>query len=277
LEKRITEIERPVWQLNDQHRSVVRPTADGGDHVALGPNGAEDATLPRGVFERIDKTRVKSDLVYYAEAFASIKSRNFAAARALLEEASTLYSLQNESLGYLLPLYAYAAARTGDTTSVNKLLETFPRQYQRFDYYLARGTIAAMIGDAEQAIRYLTLALHRRPFTNRRPVYTEYQYGEICEWLFEATRDQRYRKLALDWAQKNQTIQPWFAWPYAMQARLETDPAKRSRAIAMTYYLDPKSERLGALPKAEVAKAVREYGDRNPFKRAVDNVPKRPI
>ena len=242
--------------------------------MALGPNAPEDATLPRGVFERTAKTPVKSDLVYYAEAYAAVKSGNFAAARALLEEASMLYTVQNRSLGYLLPLYAYAAARAGNTASVDKLLGAFPAERRRFDYYLAKGAIAAVAGDAGNATRYLDLALHRRPFTFRRPVFTEYQYAELCEWLFEATRDQRYRRLALDWARKNQAIQPWVAWPYAMEARLATNPAERDRAIAMAHYLDPKSERLGTLPRAVVNKAVRENANRNPFKRAVDGLPK---
>ena len=99
----------------------------------------------------------------------------------------------------------------------------------------------------------------------------------MCEWLFEATRDQRYRRLALDWAQKNQAIQPWVAWPYSMQARLATIPAERGRAIAMAYYLDPKSERLEGLPKTVVTHAVREYADHNPFKRAIDGLPKQSI
>jgi hypothetical protein len=107
--------------------------------------------------------------------------------------------------------------------------------------------------------------MHRRPFTEKRPVYTEYQFAEICEWLFDATRQAGYRAMALDWAKKNQVTQPWFAWSYAVEARLSTNPAERSRAMAMTYYLDRNSERLSRLPKSEVQQAVKESGGRNPF------------
>ena len=44
----------------------------------------------------------------------------------------------------------------------------------------------------------------------------------------------------------------------------------------MAYYLDRKSERLGKLPKAEVQNAVKEYANRNPFRRAADRMPKQP-
>ena len=50
-----------------------------------------------------------------------------------------------------------------------------------------------------------------------------------------------------------------------MAAELETDRVKRGRAIAMAAYLDPGSERLSKIPKDEVAAAVRDYGDLNPF------------
>ncbi len=125
-------------------------------------------------------------------------------------------------------------------------------------------------------MQHLKLALVRRPFTEGRPIFTEYQYAEVCEWLFEATRDTRYRNLALDWAKKNQAFQPWFAWAYAMEARLSTNPAERGRAIAIAYYLDRKSARLGLLPKGEVANAVKEYANRNPFRRATHAVQKQP-
>ena len=107
--------------------------------------------------------------------------------------------------------------------------------------------------------------MYRRPFTENRAVQTEYQLAEICEWLFEATQQAGYRAAALDWARKNQISQPWFAWPYAVEARLSTVPAERGRAIAMAHYLDPKSERLARLPKTEVQQALREWGSRNPF------------
>ena len=115
-------------------------------------------------------------------------------------------------------------------------------------------------------MQHLALALHRRPFTGRRPVFPEYQYAELCEWLFEATQNPRYRDAALSWARQNQASQPWFAWSYAMEAKLATTPQERERAIAMTHYLDRNSARLASLPKADVDAAVKAFAHRNPFK-----------
>jgi len=276
LATRLTAIERPVWQIEHNPRHVVRAGRDGTWHAVLGPDSPNNSTLLPGLFEKTRKARVKSDLVYYAEAYAAIRKGNFDAARGMLDEASRLYDLRLESLGYLLPAYAYAAARSKNTAALRKSLEAFPAPLRRFDHQLAQGILAATNGNSAQATEHLRLALHRRPFTEVRPVFTEYQYAEVCEWLFEATRDPRYRDLALDWARKNQTVQPWFAWAYALEAKLATEPAARSRAIAMAYYLDRNSERLASLPKDEVSKAVKEFGGRNPFKRALEKAPKQP-
>jgi hypothetical protein len=265
LPARIAAIERPVWQLQYRYRHVVRPSTDSSRQVVLGPDSPEPATLPLGVFAATPKVRVKSDLVYYAEAYAAIRAGKFRDAKAALEEAATLYDLRKVSLGYLLPPYAYAAARAGDTAALLKLLEGFSQRYQRFDYYLARAALAALSGRHDEAGKDLELALHRRPFTEFRAVFTEYQYAELCEWLFEATGNSRYRAAAVDWAKKNQVSQPWASWAYAIEARLGAPGPDRARAIAMTQYLDPGSERLKRVPKKEVQAAIKGFAARNPF------------
>src|SRR6185295_2442295 len=122
-----------------------------------------------------------------------------------------------------LPYYAYAAARARNVAAVEVLLDAFPNEYRRFDYYMAKAVIAGVSGKTEDSLQHLKLALHRRPFTGRRPVFPEYQYAELCEWLFDSTRNPAYRDEALRWARHNQTFHPWFAWAYAVEARLATD------------------------------------------------------
>jgi len=273
----IAAIERPTWKLQDFYGAVVRPTANGSEHVALGPEAPGEYTLARGLFERAGKVRVKSDFVYFAEAYRSIRTDSFETARAALQEAAKLYDVKNESLGYLLPYYAYAAARARNVAAVEVLLDAFPNEYRRFDYYMAKAVIAGVSGKTEESLQHLKLALHRRPFTGRRPVFPEYQYAELCEWLFDSTRNPAYRDEALRWARHNQTFHPWFAWAYAVEARLATDQDERRRAIAMTHYLDKNSERLAKLPQQEVAAAVKEFAERNPFRPAAGAAPKQPI
>jgi hypothetical protein len=266
-------MDRPVWKLGGENNHVVRPRAAGGNAVLLGPVSAPGVTLPRGLVDTVEKNRVKSELVYFAEGYRAIRAGNFQSARALLQEGAELYDLSLESVGYLLPYYAYASAKGGDTAAVGQLLDRIPPDRRRFDYYLARAVIAGIAGDAESSLKSLTSAIYRRPFTESRPLYTEYQFAELCEWLYDSTGNTKYRDLALDWAKKNQTFQPWYAWPYAMEAKLSTDARARGRAIAMTYYLDQNSERLSALPKHEVEAAVKKFRQDNPFLRAVGSEP----
>ncbi len=49
------------------------------------------------------------------------------------------------------------------------------------------------------------------------------------------------------------------AWPYAMEAKLGTVPAERLRALAITLYLDPLSERAAAMPADERQKAGKAF------------------
>ena len=264
LPAQIEAIERPVLRLDNQFGSAVRKPASGMEYIVLGPRAPNEGTF-RLPYDNTKRTRVKSELVYFAEAYRALRLSRFAEARALFEEASALYDMRNEFLGYLLPYYAFAAARANDTAAVEQLLAKFDAEYQRLDYHLAKAILTGVAGKTGESMQHLKLALYRRPFTEKRPVLTEYQFAEICEWLFDATRQPAYRSAALDWAKKNQVTQPWFAWPYAVEARLATNAADRSRAMAMAYYLDRNSERLARLPKAEVQQAVREYSGRNPF------------
>jgi hypothetical protein len=264
----IEAVERPVWQLDNRYRHVARQSASGGvDHLVLGPEASGEGTLPRGALEQTKKSRVKSELVYMAQAYRALRTGDFAGARSGLLEAAALYDMRAESLGYLLPYYAFAAARAKDVAAVEALLDKFSPAQQRFDYHLARAILAATAGRHDEAVRHANLSIYRRVFMDYRPLLPEYEFAEIFEWLFETTREPRYRAIALDWARKNQRFRPWFAWAYAMEAKLSTNSQERRRAMAIAYYLDPHSDRLARLPQAEVKAAVKEYAGRNHFLR----------
>jgi hypothetical protein len=94
----------------------------------------------------------------------------------------------------------------------------------------------------------------------------EYQWAEACEWLFEATKDARYRDMALKLAKVNQRTMPFDAWAYAMEVRLTSNKADRKRALGFALYLDPASERLAAIPEKEKAEARAWFAKNNPFK-----------
>jgi len=217
---------------------------------------------------------VKSDLAYFVDAYRGIKMGDFVAAKAAFDEAATFYDMQDDFSSYMLPYRALVAAKTGDTASVEALMARFREGDKGFDYHLAKAAIAAIGGNADEALAALNLARYRRPFTEDRPLLTQYTYGEICELLAQLTGNSQIRQLALNWAKSSQAVEPWHAWSYAMEARLTKDPRERQRAIAMLYYLDPKSERLSEFRKGEVEAAAKARANPflQPLKRAKEEV-----
>jgi hypothetical protein len=264
----IAAVERPVWKI--ERGAIVRELADGRLQRVLNA-GAPGVFLPLGEFSAAKKTRVKSDLIYFSEAYRAMRTGDFAGAKRIFEESLELYNMRVRDVGYMLPYYAFAAAKSGNSGVASAHLDKFEAEYQRFDYHLARATITGLAGKTAESLKSLKLALHRRPFTESRPLYTEYQFAEICEWLYEATRNAKYRDAAVSWAKSVQAFSPWFAWPYAMEAKLSTDKDERSRAIAMAYYLDKQSERLAQVPKDEIDAAVKAFAGRNPFLNAPES------
>jgi hypothetical protein len=265
----IEAIERPVWKLSwGPLEKVVRPSMTGGALKSVGSSAPLDSYLPAYSLEAGSKVLVVSDLVYFARGYEALRRADYRTAKAAFDEASTIYHPANPAISYMLPYYAFAAAKAGDVSAVQALLDGMRKHYQRrFDYQLARAVIAALGAKPDEALRSLKLALHRRPYTEERPLYTEYQYAEIVEWLFAATGDTRYREVVLAWARANQSLNPWYAWPHAMVAKHSRDPKERQRAIAMTQYLDVKSERLSGIDKKEIEAATRDFAAMNPFLR----------
>ena len=228
-------IDRPVWQLAGGGNHVVRPAREGGIHIVLGPSASPGAMLPMGCLRKLQEDTREVGPGLLCGGIPSDSQRKFRGRADNVAGSRGALRSVSGPVGYLLPYYAYASAKSGETESVRQLLDRIPRERQRFDYHLARAVLAGIAGDADVSLKSLTSAKYRRPFTESRPSYTEYQFAELCEWLYESTRNAKYRELAVDWAKKNQTFQPWFAWAYAMEAKLSTDAQARGRAIAMTY------------------------------------------
>ncbi len=258
LGKSLTAMELPIFRESGW---VVRHTAEGQSSSIVGPRGfrqmkADFAAQP---------VRIKSDIAYFAEAYRAIRMNDFTSAKSILQEASNLYELWQNENEYMLSYYAFASAKSGDKSDIEKYLAEYEETQKGFDYYLAKAVLAGTGGRTEESLNYLKTALYRRPFTEDRPIQTEYQYAEICEWLYEATGKQKFKEEAIDWAKKNQRFQPWFAWSYAMEAKLADSSISRNRAIAMAFYLDPQSDRLGHVPKKEIDLALKQFRDKNPF------------
>ncbi|MFZ5524526.1 MAG: tetratricopeptide repeat protein [Pseudomonadota bacterium] len=271
----LADIALPAWENYAGY--TVQPSEDGGLEYIVGPRLWVGKALQLGVNNAPQKTPVKSSLVYFAESIRAIRTGDFALARSLLQEASTHYDLSQDEFGYFLPYYAFAAAKTGDISAVEEYMSDFSPMEKGFDYLLAKAVISGIGGKTGESVKYLKSAFYRRPFTEARPLQTEYQYAEICEWLYQATGKSKYKEIALDWAKKNQKFQPWFAWAYAMEAALSNNKEERKQAIAMAYYLDPRSVMLRRIPKKEREIAIREFEGKNPFLKMDDSVIKTPV
>ena len=259
-------IDRPTWRM--ETGEVVRTNGDGRTQQILGHGAAmsPQEAFPIGVFEQQKKHRVKSGLAYFVAAYGAIKLGNFESARRLFDEAAGLYDMQSTYSSYMLPYYALAAAKSGaDTTKVETVLGRFSPNEQGFDYQLARAVLAAVHGNTAEALESLQLARYRRWFVEERPTLATYTYGDICETLYRLTGNDAYRHEALDWAKAREKAEPWQAWSYAMEAALTPDSAERQRAIAMAWYLDPKSMHLSTLKQADIDAAVKACGALNIF------------
>jgi len=253
----LIDVERPAWKVFGPDGKVIQP-------------GWEGNMIPGTGYYSLERVRIKSSLVYFAESYLAIRNGDFAVAKKLMDEASTIYDLSdddrcNDNHCYLLPYYAFAAAKAGDASTVEKFMSGFSIGKKGFDYLLAKAAIAGIAGKTNESVQFLKSARYRRPFTEDRPLQTEYEYAEICVWLYQATGKAQYKKEALDWAKKNQKFQPWFSWAYAMEAVLSNKQEDRKRAIAMAFYLDPKSAMLKKIKRKDMEVAVREYKGRNPF------------
>ncbi|HYQ93366.1 MAG TPA: hypothetical protein VEP70_00865 [Burkholderiales bacterium] len=245
---------------------VIRPPSGGQGAVAY----------PRSAFRAKDRAPVRdgmlveSDFIYFADAYEQLRRGNFKAAVERFDRMAEYYAVEGSTqhgfAGYALPYFAWASANTGDKLGLEAFVGTLPSSRLDFDRELALAFFAGLRREHEPAERHLLLALRHRPFTDKRPIFPEYQWAEACEWLYRATGEKGYLQLALDWARRHQQIMPVSAWAYALEARYSSDEQQRLRATAIALYLDPRSEYLKSVP-AEIRKRAKEwFATNNPFK-----------
>ncbi len=266
----LTDVAQPVYHLG---RGVVKEEIKNGHKELVTKFMIKEGPLkPNDPFSFMPKKPIKSHLVYFAEAYVSLRADNLSGMHQTLKEAASVYDFTEHSFGYLLPYYAYSAAKSGASDEVKSYLANFTPNHMGFDYYLAQAVVEGIAGNTEQALPWLNKAFYNRPYTGNRPILAEYQYSEICLLLFQATNKADYKTLALDWARKHQIMKPWFAWAYALTALYSDNKQERSQAIAMAEYLDAGSEMLKQIPMAEKAAAIKAFKGKNPFLKKVNDI-----
>ncbi len=241
---------------------------------------------PRSAFRAKERppvregTLAESEFVYFAEAYAQLRRGDFKGAVEAFDRMAEFYAVEgsppHDFAGYALPYFAWASAKTGDPLRLEAFVRTLPASRPGdFDRALALAFFSGLRGEHEAARKELLLAFRHRPFTEKRPIFPEYQWAEACEWLYLATREKRYLQLALDWARRHQQVMPVSAWAYALEARYATDEQQRLRATGIALYLDPGSEHLASVPAAFRKRAQEWFAANNPFKvREPENEPR---
>jgi hypothetical protein len=266
----IAQLDRPTWQFDDGALSVVRPDKDGREMRILGPIGATTphGAYPMGLFSDPNKHRVRSPLSYFVEAYRAIKLRDYREGKQVLAEAAGLYDMSNLQSSYMLPYYALASVKAGkDVGDVTRILSHLSEATQSFDSELAIAVLQGSAGKNSAALESLRRARYHRLNNEERTLISQYTYGEFCETLYELTKDPRILAEGLQWARTRERVEPWQSWSYGLEADLTNDLSDRARAIAMTYYLDPKSSRLSRFSKAEIDKAVKQFNGANIFQK----------
>ncbi len=245
---------------------VLRKPASGQGQIGY-PRSAFRAKSRAPVREG---TLVESDLVYFADAYAELRRGNLKVAVERFDRMAQYYAVEGSPLhdfpGYALPYFAWASANTGDKLELEAFVRALPASRQDFDRELALAFFAGLRREHEAAKKHLLLAFRHRPFTEKRPIFPEYQWAEGCEWLYRATGEKTYLQFALDWARRHQQIMPVSAWAYALEAQYSSDEQQRLRATAIALYLDPKSEHLKSVPAAFRKRAEQWFAANNPFK-----------
>ena len=166
-----------------------------------------------------------------------------------------------------MPYFAFAAAKSGDTLNLRAFLDSLPESNRQFEFHLAQAYFVGLDNHADEAIEHLHAAFAVKPLTAETNMITDYQYAEACIWLFEETKNVKFRDLALAWARSYQQMEPAMAWAYALEARYG-DPKDKGhlRAVALALHLDRNSFWLSGVPKAEIERARVWLAGNNPFR-----------
>jgi len=232
-------------------RALSMPHPLGGGRMMVQPSQFRAAA--RGESALTHGQPVASQYVLFAEAYAALRNGDFAGAIEKFDVMATYYPIEGQSLTqidpYALAYFAWAAARSGDRLGLESFIGSLPREEREFDVSLASAFFAGLRGEHAEALRHLKRAFDNRPGTEKRPIPTEFQWAEACEWLSEATGNRQYLELALEWARVHQRLQPMMAWAYAFEARHSSKESDRIRALGIALHLDPNSERIAGLPE----------------------------
>jgi len=213
---------------------------------------------------------VPSHYVLFAPAYVALRSGNYEEAANLFAEMADFYQIEGDQyipdLDVALPYFAFAAAKSGDKHKLEVFLDGFSEKNRGFEYSLSKAFFSGLGGRSDEALQHLKGAFSEKPMNTGMNGITDYQYAEACIWLFEETRETKYRDLALAWVRSYQIMAPTMAWAYALEARYgDAKDQRHDRAVAMALYLDRNSFWLSGVPAADIARGRTWLKRNNPF------------
>ncbi len=193
----------------------------------------------------------------FAKAYVALRSKQFEEASIDFDDLAAYYDIETtEGWGFALPYFAYAAAQSGDKFGLEKYLTAKQDANLSWGMLLARAIFAGAHGRIDESDKLLEKAHLDRPASGNWPVITAFEYAQTCVWLYDLTKDDRYRVRALNRARSYTKIAPTQAWAHALTALLSTNPDEQVRELAYALYLDPQSAWVAQTPNALRTKAT---------------------
>lgn len=266
--------------LMDQLMDRDVPPPDFAEYIAklAGPSDVQIAPDGKGVFGKFGRdqrrrigpsefgqhrrapiakgTVVPNRYALFADAYVALQGKHFGDAATKFDRLAAYYNIEdNADWGFALPYFAFAAAQSGDTFGLEKYLNGKGDAQKTWGMLLARAVLAGARGDLDASDKLLEKAHLNRPYTGDWPVMTAYQYAQSCMWIYELTKDNRFRDRALNWARAYTQIAPVYGWAHALVALLSSDSSERVRELAYALYLDPQSAWAAQSRKTERAEA----------------------
>jgi hypothetical protein len=233
------------------------------------------SVLLRGRTHRLPPgTLVQSDIVYFTDGYLQLRRGNWQGAVDAFRSMEERYEIESGLDSFVLPYLAMAASKTGDRIQLEESIQPpWNMTPMSFERALAKAILTAARGDLIAATGALNVAFDERPVSNYEPISTEYQYAEVCEWIFQETKNGRFEQALLKWLRTEQLIHPMSGWAYAMEFAHTASGSEHTRALAMALYLDRNSDRLKGVPESEKKTAREWLGEHNPFIEGRDAAP----
>jgi hypothetical protein len=218
-------------------------------------------------YEALLEKRTGDPLPAFADGYMLLKRHLFTEAYEKLKVRFLGEWIYKEMFRFPVPYLSWSAAKSGGFSDIESYLSEYKKELgDDFDYYLSMAFLAGGKKDHREAIRNLNSARHHiTTWRGMRYFPAFYQLTEACEWLYEDSKFEGYRELLLEFAKLRQTIRPMDSWAYAFEAKYTKSDADRIRALAITLYLDKRSERIAHFSEDQKSKALEWLKENNPF------------